>query len=111
MNPSAYIETSVISYLTARPSRDVVGAAYQKVTGEWWRSPPTGSSSTDASLGPLVSRFREVLPSGSKYQVHELHRQGGAVAIIEGHGPVATSTTSFMHGYRGIKRPAGCSGP
>jgi hypothetical protein len=38
MNPSAYIETSVISYLTARPSRDVVVAAYQKVTREWWRS-------------------------------------------------------------------------
>ena len=38
MNPSAYIETSVISYLTARPSRDVVVAAYQQVTREWWRS-------------------------------------------------------------------------
>ena len=38
MNPSAYIETSVVSYLTARPSRDVVVAAYQEVTREWWRS-------------------------------------------------------------------------
>ena len=37
MNPMAYIETSVVSYLTARPSRDVVGAAYQEVTREWWR--------------------------------------------------------------------------
>ena len=38
MNPSVYIETSVASYLTARPSRDVVIAAYQEVTREWWRS-------------------------------------------------------------------------
>ena len=38
MNPSVYIETSVVSYLTARPSRDVVVAAYQEVTREWWRS-------------------------------------------------------------------------
>ncbi len=37
MNPTAYIETSVVSYLTSRPSRDVVVAAYQEVTREWWR--------------------------------------------------------------------------
>lgn len=40
MNPTAYIETSVISYLTAPPSRDVVVAAYQAVTREWWREAP-----------------------------------------------------------------------
>ena len=38
MNPSVYVETSVVSYLTARPSRDVVVAAYQEITREWWRS-------------------------------------------------------------------------
>ncbi len=36
MKLTAYIETSVISYLTARPSRDVVIAAYQEITREWW---------------------------------------------------------------------------
>ena len=37
MKPTAYIETSVVSYLAARPSRDVVVAAYQQVTRDWWR--------------------------------------------------------------------------
>lgn len=36
MRPTAYVETSVVSYLTARPSRDVVIAAYQEITREWW---------------------------------------------------------------------------
>lgn len=40
MKPTAYIETSVVSYLTARPSRDMVIAAYQEITREWWRDAP-----------------------------------------------------------------------
>lgn len=36
MPPSVYVESSVISYLTARPSRDVVAASRQAITSEWW---------------------------------------------------------------------------
>ena len=38
MKPIAYIETSVVSYLTSRPSRDVVIMAHQQVTREWWQN-------------------------------------------------------------------------
>ena len=31
-----YIETSIVSYLTARPSSDLLAAAWQKVTVDWW---------------------------------------------------------------------------
>jgi predicted nucleic acid-binding protein len=34
--PSAYIETSIISYLAARPSRDLRAAAWQQITTQWW---------------------------------------------------------------------------
>lgn len=38
MKQSVYIESSVISYLAARPSRDVVIAARQAVTLDWWEN-------------------------------------------------------------------------
>ena len=35
MNRTVYIETSVISYLTSRPSTDVIKSACQKITKSW----------------------------------------------------------------------------
>ena len=37
MVESVYIESSVISYFTARPSRDVVVSARQAITERWWQ--------------------------------------------------------------------------
>jgi hypothetical protein len=31
-----YLETSIISYLTSRPSRDIRVAAWQEITAQWW---------------------------------------------------------------------------
>ncbi len=36
MNPRVYIETSVFSYLTARDSSSLTGAARQLTTRRWW---------------------------------------------------------------------------
>jgi hypothetical protein len=37
-NSSVYIETSVVSYFTSRPSRDLIIAARQQLTHEWWEN-------------------------------------------------------------------------
>ncbi|NKB25054.1 MAG: hypothetical protein GKR87_11900 [Kiritimatiellae bacterium] len=36
MKSTVYIETSVVSYYTGRPSRDLVIAARQQQTNDWW---------------------------------------------------------------------------
>ena len=38
MKPKVFLETSVISYLTALPSRDLIVAAHQQLTREWWNT-------------------------------------------------------------------------
>ena len=37
MKPRVYVETSVISYLASHPSRDLIVAANQQITQDWWR--------------------------------------------------------------------------
>ena len=36
MKPKVYVETTIVSYLTAWPSREIVRAAQQEVTRDWW---------------------------------------------------------------------------
>ena len=53
MSNVVYIETSIISYLAARPSRDVVTAGHQQTTHEWWASERSNFS---VYASPLVLR-------------------------------------------------------
>jgi len=48
---TVYIETTVLSYLTSRPSRDLLVAAHQQVTVDWWEN---WLPSFEPFISPLV---------------------------------------------------------
>lgn len=50
---TVYVETSIISYLAARPSRDIIAAGHQQITHEWW------ARSNDFSLHASALVLRE----------------------------------------------------
>jgi len=38
MKPKIYIETTIVSYLASKPSRDLITAAHQQITHDWWET-------------------------------------------------------------------------
>lgn len=52
MKRKIYVETSVISYLTARPSKTIIGAAHQQLTLAWWEK----SAQYDLMVSEVVIR-------------------------------------------------------
>jgi hypothetical protein len=80
MRPKIYIETTIPSYLAAwRPSRDLVRAAHQQITREWWQS---RRSEFDLYVSQLV--IQEV---GSGDQVAAAER----LEVLEGISVLAVS--------------------
>ena len=57
MKAKVYIETTIVSYLAARPSRDLIVAAHQQLTGEWWTIRRSGF---DLFTSEFVSREASV---------------------------------------------------
>jgi len=51
MTQSIYIETSIVSYLTSRPSKDVIKLACQQITKLWWEH---GRLATQFYISPYV---------------------------------------------------------
>jgi predicted nucleic acid-binding protein len=51
MKQTVYIETTVVSYLTSRPSRDLIVAAHQQITRDWWDN---ASSRFDLYISAVV---------------------------------------------------------
>lgn len=96
MKQRVYVETTVISYLTALPSRDLVLAAHQQVTRDWWSAREVFQLYVsqfvvdEASAGDAAAAERRVavlrdltfldLTSAATLLAGELVRRGGVPA-------------------------------
>ena len=133
MKSRVYVETSVVSYLTAPPSRDIVVAGRQQVTREWWAIAPARfellisrlvlqeaeAGDPDAARGRLAALEavgRRVEATGDARELTELLVAAGAfpagaardaahVAIAAANGVDYVLTWNFKHLANAMVRP------
>ena len=99
--PTVYLETSVIGYLTSRQSRDIIVAAQQQLTQEWWEN---RRIDFDLYVSPLV--LQEAGSGNAEEAVRRLEAVNGlplldnagdvpalANALVK-HGPLPTKATA-----------------
>ena len=102
---SVYIESSVISYITARPSRDVVTSARQAITIEWWE---TYKDSFEVFISELVleeigsvdlqaSSNRLAIVDNIPVLVATVNAMALAKALISENAIPASSTEDALH--------------
>lgn len=77
MAERVYIETTFNSYLVARPSRDVIVAAHQQITHEWWQS---RRQSYDLCVSQLV---RKEAGAGDSQAARERVEVSQAMTLLE----------------------------
>jgi len=92
VKPTVYIETSVISYLTAQPSRDVRLAADQKVTRDWWQNERAHFELFVSSF--VISEAKIGDPSAAALRIATL----AEIGIIQEQPVVTRLATSLLHG-------------
>ena len=59
---TVYIETTVVSYLTARPTGNLVGAAWQAITAEWWNCRHLDNAETKPVMRRICEEWGYVVP-------------------------------------------------
>ncbi len=104
MKKSVYIETSIPSYLTARPSRDIRAAAWQQITGQWWDEAradyelfTSELTVVEASAGnPEAARRRiEAIKEIAELAIDEEVQQLAELLISEGGIPAAAGADAL----------------
>ena len=125
MKSTLYVETSIVSYLTARRSRDIITAARQEITREWWNVRRTNFQLftsefviEEAEEGdPEAARRRlDALTEAEKLDLHDEARPLARKLVEKGPLPakaaldalhIAVSATSGMDYWR-VNRHSWC---
>ena len=77
---TVYIESTILSYLVARPSRDIIVAARQEMTREWWEH---SMPKFDCVVSQIV--LDEIAAGDTDYALKRLERAAslGVLAVSE----------------------------
>src|SRR5882762_8759667 len=93
MKPKVYVETSVLSYLAARPSRDAITSGRQVITQRWWETEREKYSlmvseavEAECERGDpkVVERRRKLLKDVSLFPVDERILEVARLLIVPG---------------------------
>ena len=84
MKPRVYLETTIPSYLTALPSRDLILAAHQQITRDWWDR----RARFELFVSDLV--IREAGAGGEEAAARRLQATGEASVL-----PLSTEATAL----------------
>jgi predicted nucleic acid-binding protein len=76
MNQKVYIETTIVSYLAARPSKNSIVAGRQALTWEWWKK---RRRSFDLVVSELV--FQEAADGDSEASIKRLNFLGNIYSL------------------------------
>ena len=93
MVKSVYIETTVVSYFTARPSRDMIVAARQEATRELW---PRLTSEYESYVSVLV---REEAGKGDEHQAQQRLNVIEAFAMLDTDEAARTLAMKIIEGH------------
>lgn len=113
MRPVVYVETTVRSYLAARPSRDVVLAAHQRLTAEWWHAALAAFTlvasvlvEQEATAGdPAVAATRRMLLAGLPFlEVTPEVRDLAAGLLRAGHPPPRATFDALYRSVAAVGR-------
>ncbi len=92
MKPKIYLETTIVSYLTAKPSRDLVVAAHQQITLEWWE---TRLRKFDIFISELVVREAG---AGDKTAAQKRLEALEEIPLLELNEKVLSLASELVHG-------------
>jgi hypothetical protein len=71
LKPKVYVETTIVSYLVARPSRDLIIAAHQQITQDWWENHRTDFDLFVSQLVIQEARAGDKQAAQQRFQVLE----------------------------------------
>ncbi len=89
--PTVYIESTVISYYTGRPNRDLIVAAHQELTREWWEN-------ILPKCSPFISQFvLDEISRGNQEAVNKRIKAVERIPLLEVVPPIVNLGIEYFN--------------